>query len=183
MLSDRGQQKLQAFRDKINSLGDSSSDDDGDSDDRPSGASASIIVTFKRRRLGESSSSAPTYSSLSAAISITRFSSLGSGIPFFRSGVSTAPLFSTFPSLAGSVNLFATSVGISSSTVPPVFTTSPPGSSLGSIHPHGVHPASPRLKQPVMRTSLSKSLRKFLPKVASDSIPPGPIAPTPPVSS
>ncbi|MFS7954910.1 hypothetical protein Hanom_Chr07g00636201 [Helianthus anomalus] len=82
--------------------------------------------------------------SLSAAVSVTGFSSLGSGIPVFLSGVSTAPLFSTFPSLAGLGNLFATSVGISSSTVPPVFTTLPPGSSSGSVHPRGDHPASPR---------------------------------------
>ncbi|MFS7968635.1 hypothetical protein Hanom_Chr09g00799921 [Helianthus anomalus] len=76
-------------------------------------------------------------------VSVSGFYSLSSGTPLFSLGVSTAPLFSTFPSFTGSCNLFATSVGLSSSTVPLDVTTLPPGTSSGTIRPRGACPDSP----------------------------------------
>ncbi|KAJ0770280.1 hypothetical protein HanPI659440_Chr07g0255461 [Helianthus annuus] len=118
---------------------------------------------------------------------VTGISSLGSssssGNPLILFGVSTTPLFSTFPSLPGSGNLFATFVGISSSTVPLVFTALPPCSSSSYVYPRDTRPAGPQLKKPVVSAYTPKSSKKFRLKVAFGPRPPHPVAPRPMVSS
>ncbi|KAF5809766.1 hypothetical protein HanRHA438_Chr04g0171391 [Helianthus annuus] len=59
--------------------------------------------------------------------------SSSASVPVITSGVSTTPLFTTFPALPGFSNVFATSMGVSSSSLPPVFLAVPPGSSSSFV--------------------------------------------------
>ncbi|KAM0014619.1 hypothetical protein Hdeb2414_s0034g00725861 [Helianthus debilis subsp. tardiflorus] len=135
----------------------------------PSVSSGDIPVSFPLVPVPAPSSSTAG----SVVVSTAGFSSFGSGILVFLSGVSTVPLFSSFPTLTGSSNLFATSVGLSSSTVHPAFMTLSLGTSSSSV--------CPQLKTHVMLTSSSKSSRKSRPKIASNLRPPCLVASRPPV--
>ncbi|MFS7915677.1 hypothetical protein Hanom_Chr02g00168061 [Helianthus anomalus] len=136
----------------------------------PSVTSHDIPISLPSVPVSTSSSSATA-----SVVSPAGYSSFGSNIPVFPSGVSTAPLFSSFPSLAGSGNPFATSMGLSSSTVPSAFMTLSSGTPLSFVRP--------QLKTPTMLTYSQNSSRKFRPKVASDPGPPRLVAPRPPVST
>ncbi|MFS7997374.1 hypothetical protein Hanom_Chr12g01141031 [Helianthus anomalus] len=145
------------------------SDNDGDDDRRPVAVliiQLMPIMTYMGIRLGEGSSSSrrPTEAEVVSTIEVLvavittvtdvifvssssrQAQSSSSAVPVATSGVSTTPLFTTFPVLPSSCNLFATSVGVSSSSFPLFFITMPPGSTLSFVHLSDPRRSGPRLR-------------------------------------